>query len=140
MLEEVEKEGKIEEEAHNVITSEMIQAILDQGEEEQVGEQQAHLATENEKLIGLIEKLTQKVTALESGKGDRNNRRNDQERGKGPMAWRREAPKEGESKEKTVDGKKYMHCGKCRQGKGLWTTGEGLHGNDDHDPTKYKKK
>ena len=56
------------------------------------------------------------------------------------MAWRREAPKEEEPTEKTVEGKRFKHDGKCRQGKGLWTTGEGLHGSEEHDPTKSRKK
>ena len=56
------------------------------------------------------------------------------------MAWCREAPKEGEFIEKTVEGTKYKHCGKYRQGKGLCTTGEGLYESEDHDPKKSRKK
>jgi len=56
------------------------------------------------------------------------------------MTWRRDPPKEGEPTEKTVDGKKYRHCGRCRQDKDFWTTDEGFHGTEDHDPTKSTKK
>ena len=58
--------------------------------------------------------------------------------GAGKFTWRKIAPKEGKSNEKVVDGKSYKHCQTCRQGKGLWTTGLGLHGTNDHDPTKSR--
>ena len=38
----------------------------------------------------------------------------------------------GESKVKTVDGKSTKWCEKCRQGKGLWTVGNGLHSTEQH--------
>ena len=41
-------------------------------------------------------------------------------------------PKKGESKEKTIEGKKYKWCGKCRKNKGLWTTGKYLHSTEEH--------
>ena len=108
------------------------------------------MATENEKLMDLLEKLTEKVSALESKKVGNNTpiggttpiggAAQKQGDGKGPMAWRQISPKDNEPKEKTVEGKIYRHCATCRQGKGLWTTGEGLHGTEQHDPTKSKKK
>ena len=139
LLEEVEKEA---------IISEMIKALLVQGDdaednEHQGREQQAHLATENEQLMDLIINLTHKVNALESRKGGRSDQNRDCNAGGGgldPMVWQRVAPKEGEPAEKTVEDKKYKHCSNCRQGKGLWTTGEGFHGTTDHDPSKSRKK
>lgn len=38
----------------------------------------------------------------------------------------------GESKEKVVDGVKYIWCGKCRGGKGIWTMGKGAHHTHEH--------
>ena len=52
--------------------------------------------------------------------------------------WRHAPPNssKGEAKEKTVDGKTYKWCGKCRQNKGLWTVGKYLHSTDEHRPKK----
>ena len=48
--------------------------------------------------------------------------------------WRHVPPNssKGEGKEKTVDGKVYKWCGKCRQNKGLWTVGRYLHSTEEH--------
>lgn len=73
----MEKERKVEEEVHNFITPEIIQSILDQEDTKKGGEQQAHSTTENETLMKLIKKLPQKVTSLESGKGNWINRNGD---------------------------------------------------------------
>ena len=43
------------------------------------------------------------------------------------------------SAEKTVDGKTYKWCGKCRGNKGLWTTGKHLHSTAEHRPKKDKE-
>ena len=52
---------------------------------------------------------------------------------KGVLAdWRTKAPAEGTSQKKTVDGVEYVWCGKCRQGKGMWTSGKKLHSTDQH--------
>ena len=52
--------------------------------------------------------------------------------------WRHVPPNsgKGEAKEKTVDGKLYKWCGKCRGNKGLWTTGKYLHSAAEHRPKK----
>ena len=52
------------------------------------------------------------------------------------MAWRQVAPEEGQPTEKTVGKKQFKCCAKCCRGQGLWTTGDGLHGTEEHDPNK----
>ena len=42
--------------------------------------------------------------------------------------WKFKCPTDG-MKEKTVSGTKYFWCGKCRKGKGVWTTS---HGTAEH--------
>ena len=56
----------------------------------------------------------------------------------GKMTWQKIAPKEEEDKEKVFENIRYKWCGKCRGGKGLWTKCEGLHGTNEHDPSKRK--
>ena len=46
--------------------------------------------------------------------------------------WRCKTPNGNEPKEKTVDGIIYKWCGKCRQGKGLWTKGDAAHTTTEH--------
>ena len=48
--------------------------------------------------------------------------------------WRYVPPKvtKGESTEKKVNGVLYKWCGKCRQGKGIWTTGRNMHSTKEH--------
>ena len=87
---------------------------------------QANMTTENEKMLELLQTMTEKVSALEKadggssgGGGNRKSTTNVWNGGGGIMAWRRVPPKEGETDEKIVSGKKYKHCCTCRQGKGL---------------------
>ena len=103
-------------------------------------QQHANMSTESTKMLELIERLTNKVSALErrGGGTPANNRTTGA--GKGRMAWRQECPKAGEPVEKIVEGKAYKHCQTCRKGDGLWTTGVGLHSTTDHDPEKSRKK
>ena len=56
----------------------------------------------------------------------------------GEKDWRHVPPNssKGETKEKTVNGKVYKWCGKCRNNKGLWTTGKYLHSTEEHKPKK----
>ena len=42
--------------------------------------------------------------------------------------WKKIAPKDGEPKEKEVNGKNYWWCAKCRQGEGMWAR----HKEQDH--------
>ena len=79
---------------------------------------------------------TQKVADLEGEKGNQKQANGGKGPGKGPMAWRCIAPKEGEPTEKTVGDKQFKCCAKCCQGQGLWTTGDGLHGTEEHGPNK----
>ena len=55
--------------------------------------------------------------------------------------WRHLPPdsSKGEKKEKTVSGKTYKWCGKCRNNKGLWTTGKSLHSTSKHCSKKKSK-
>ena len=128
MLEDEECEEE-ENEAHNAVTSDPIQMPLSQNKVEEQG----HMAT-NDKLEGSVETLIKKVAELETGKPTQQKTNGGQGTGKGPMAWRRVAPKEGEPTEKTVNEKLFKCCEKCRRGQGLWTTGDGLHGTAEHDP------
>ena len=80
--------------------------------------------------------MSQKTQWRQTGKQTQQKTNGGQGAGKGPMAWRRVAPKEGEPTEKTVDKKLFEHCEKCRHGQGLWTMGDGLHGTAEHDPNK----
>ena len=147
MLDEEEEaqEQEQEEGANNAYTSEDIQKLLDAaglGQTQSDQQQHANMSTgtsETAKMLDLIAKLTDKVSALESAPRQRE-RRNVGNGGKGAMAWRREPLKEGDPVEKTVDGKKYKHCQNCNQGKGLWTVGLGLHGTSEHDPTKSRNR
>lgn len=54
--------------------------------------------------------------------------------------WRTVAPKNNEPNEKVVNGITYKYCAKYCRGKGYWTSGDSLHGTDEHDPTKFKKR
>ena len=127
------------EEANNVLTSEQLQQILNSVGVTEAPPEHANMSTDT-KLLELIERLTKKVSALESKGDSKPNQRQRPQQDRGRMAWRREAPKEGELLEKTVDGKKYKHCGTCRKGEGLWTTGAGLHGTPEHDPERSRQK
>ena len=50
--------------------------------------------------------------------------------------WKKVAPKDGEAKEKEVDGRTYYWCTKCRGGKGMWA----LHKvHDDNHKHKFRK-
>jgi hypothetical protein len=46
--------------------------------------------------------------------------------------WRFKAPESGEPKEKTVDGKLYKFCEKCKQGSGFWTGNRNIHTTAEH--------
>ena len=54
----------------------------------------------NDKSEGPVETLIEKVAELETGKQTQQKTNGGQGTGKGPMAWRRVAPKEGEPTEK----------------------------------------
>ena len=57
-----------------------------------------------------------------------------------PLAeWHKKPPGANESHTKTVDGKEYKWCGKCLQGKGLWTTGKTMHSTNEHRTRKERK-
>lgn len=89
----------------------------------------------------LVETLNKKVVDLEAGKNSQQNSNQGEGAGEGPMAWRRAASKEGKPTEKTVDGKVFKCCCiKSCLGQGLWTTGDGLHGTEEHDPNKSTRK
>ena len=47
-------------------------------------------------------------------------------------SWRYENPKQGEELVKTVKGKEYTFCSKCRRGKGYWTDGSRRHSTEEH--------
>ena len=135
-----EKGGKYEaqEEANNALTADQLQQIIDSMGTSQNYEH-ANMSTDNDKVLELLEKLTEKVNALEKRGGTTvTGARFDA--GKGRMAWRRVCPKAGEPLEKMVDGKLYKHCQTCRKGEGLWTTGAGMHSTAEHDPEKSRKK
>ena len=65
-------------------------------------EEQGHVATNN-KLEGSVETSIEKVAELETGKPTQQKTNGGQGTGKGPMAWRRAAPKEGEPTEKNSE-------------------------------------
>ena len=49
------------------------------------------------------------------------------------LCWTRHiTPKQGESKERMINGVPHKWCGKCRGGKGLWTAGDGAHFTHEH--------
>lgn len=48
-----------------------------------------------------------------------NNRNNTNNNQNDTGKWAK--PKDGEPKEKTIDGKLMYYCGKCKRGKGRWT-------------------
>ena len=134
-MSEEEQHEEEEEEGHNAITSDSIQMLLNQNKTEE----HSHMAT-SDKLEEPVETLTKKAADPEAGKNTQQNANQGQGAGKGPMAWRRVAPKEGEPTEKTVGNKVFKCCGECHRGKGLWTTGDGLHGTEEHDPNKSARK
>jgi len=70
----------------------------------------------------------------------KNNTKGNTNQTPGKMAWRKVAPKDKEDQTKTFENVLYKWCGKCRGGPGLWTKGDGLHGTEDHDPNKGRKK
>ena len=84
LLEELKREDKYEEDqANNLITSHMINEILEKEEKEgQENVQHAHLATENKDILEMKKNMMQKITALENNKTNKK-----QEKGK--MAWRK---------------------------------------------------
>ena len=75
------------------------------------------------------------------GSGDNNNNGSDSNTKSTDDDWRHKPPNssKGDSAEKTVDGKTYKWCGKCRGNKGLWTTGKYLHSTAEHRPKKDKE-
>ena len=94
LLEDFEKEGKIEEkQANNLITSQIINKIIHKEEKEEQ-EQHTNLAKENENIMDMMKTMMEKITALESNKTNKK-----QEKGK--LAWSIEPPKEGEPTEKS---------------------------------------
>ena len=75
-------------------------------------------------------------------KSDGNSDNKDKSGSKKDDDWRHKPPNKskGESAEKEVDGKTYKWCGKCRDNKGLWTSGKYLHSTAEHRPKKKEDK
>lgn len=131
------------QEAHNVLSSDILEALLNPQEtknEHAMNIYEQNLT--NSELIKLVRRLEKKVEELQingqrggqnANDGGRNGKSN------GPTSWRRVPPADGAPTEKTVDNQLFKFCAKCRQGRGLWTTGQGLHGTEQHDPSKRKR-
>ena len=93
-------------------------------------------------LVGYLESQDGKTTKTRKTKKKKDNSKKDDEdsektTGKdenkekkkgGYPEWKTIAPKEGEPTTKTVDGKEFHFCTKCRGGKGLWAR----HKEKDH--------
>ena len=75
--------------------------------------------------------IMEKIKTLENKQPNKNQ--------KGKMAWCKVPPKQGESNTKIFENRTFKWCAACCKGKGLWTTGAGLHETKDHDPTKFSK-
>ena len=75
-------------------------------------------------------------------KSDSNSNSTNKSSSKKDDDWRYKPPNKskGESTEKEVDGKTYKWCGKCRDNKGLWTTGKYLHSTAEHRSKKKEDK
>ena len=156
LLEDIEEER--EEKANNVMTSEILNQLLEMNKEEDI---ESDTSQNNEEIIAnntksessnekLLDVINQLIPVLNNLKGNLGNNlkgnsqgqqfnNNNKQRQPGKMAWRRTAPKEGEATTKNFEGVEFEWCGNCRGGKGLWTKGAGKHNTAQHDPTKRKK-
>lgn len=135
---EKEAEQAIEEEA-NALTTDFIQAILNQEKQQST--------SDNQKIGEALKFFLQKLNNLQSNNPQPTTNRNNLQpttnrnnhRPQGKMSWRKDAPGEGEDTKKTFEGMEYKYCAKCRGGKGLWTKGEGKHNTEQHVPSKSSR-
>lgn len=122
-----------EEGENNAYISEEIQSLLIDvrlGQVQPIQQQHMNMSigtSEIAKMLDIIARLTNKVSALDS-RSNQKERKNIGNRGRGTMTWRSEPSNECKPLEKDVDGKKYRQCQNCRQGKGMWISELGLHG------------
>lgn len=143
--EEEDMDDVIEKKINNIIDSEYIKTLLASEEDNTTIHNErdtefANMMAQNQELIKMMKDLSAQVDTLKKANNSRGQPNNNQNngKGKGKMAWRKIAPKEGESTTKMFEGMQYEYCGTCNKGEGLWTCGEGKHGTKEHDPSKRK--
>ena len=139
-----EAEQEQQQEAHNIMPKDLIDAILQQAQkddDEEPPEKIAANTTNGNEMTEMLKKILQQLAGNTNGNSAEKSggRNNDPRKGKGKMAWRKIEPAKGEAQTKMFEGVEYKFCGKCQGGKGFWTKGEGKHGTDQHDPSKRKK-